>query len=193
MMKLLITTGQGPIECEIFLKKAVPVFLKEAARRGIKAVMETQTKGSCEVRLSAPMPDWVGSWEWCSRSPVRPRHKRSRWFIEAKVMGAQVDVPDVPVHEVVYQPITAGGPGGQHQNKTQSAVRAKWTAPDGVVFQLVVRQERSQHRNRALAYTLLCEQVAVHYEGLQSAVSTQLHRDRKGIARGGAVQSFKKL
>ena len=42
----------------------------------------------------------------------------------------------------------AGGPGGQHQNKTESAVRLTHR-PSGVV--VTSRQSRSQHRNRQLA------------------------------------------
>lgn len=50
----------------------------------------------------------------------------------------------------------AGGPGGQHQNTTESGVRLVHL-PTGV--RAVARDERSQHRNRALALARLREKL----------------------------------
>nr|WP_237400585.1 peptide chain release factor-like protein [Rhodovulum sulfidophilum] len=52
---------------------------------------------------------------------------------------------------VERQAIRAGRPGGQHQNNTSSAIRARWTSADGKVYAVVVRDNRSQHQNRRLA------------------------------------------
>ena len=51
----------------------------------------------------------------------------------------------------------AGGPGGQHQNTTDSAVRLRHR-PSGIV--VVSRQERSQHRNKAICLARLRDKVA---------------------------------
>ena len=51
----------------------------------------------------------------------------------------------------------AGGPGGQHQNTTDSAVRLHHR-PSGIV--VVCRNERSQHRNKAICLERLREKVA---------------------------------
>lgn len=51
----------------------------------------------------------------------------------------------------------SGGPGGQHVNKTESAVRLKHL-PSGVV--VTSQQERSQHRNKVLCLQRLRKKVA---------------------------------
>lgn len=68
------------------------------------------------------------------------------------------DLPPVPEDDTALlaqcrvDTFRAGGPGGQHQNVTESAVRLTHL-PTGVV--VVARDERSQHRNRSLALARL--------------------------------------
>ncbi len=50
--------------------------------------------------------------------------------------------------ECTVETFRAGGPGGQHQNKTESGVRLRH-GPTGIV--VTARESRSQHRNRARA------------------------------------------
>ena len=52
----------------------------------------------------------------------------------------------------------AGGPGGQYQNTTDSAVRLRHR-PSGIV--VVCRQERSQHRNKAICLARLRDKAAL--------------------------------
>jgi protein subunit release factor B len=59
--------------------------------------------------------------------------------------------------EVAVEVYRASGPGGQHVNKTESALRLTH-APSGVV--VAVQDTRSQHRNRELAFERLIERLA---------------------------------
>ena len=61
------------------------------------------------------------------------------------------------LRECEVETFRSSGPGGQHVNKTESAVRLTHT-PSGVV--VTSRQERSQHRNKALCLQRLRKKVA---------------------------------
>lgn len=60
------------------------------------------------------------------------------------------------LRECEMETFRASGPGGQHVNKTESAVRLKHL-PTGLV--VTSREERSQHRNKALCLEKLRERV----------------------------------
>jgi len=58
--------------------------------------------------------------------------------------------------EVVVEVFRASGPGGQHVNKTESALRLKHP-PSGAV--VIAQDSSSQHRNREIAYERLIEKL----------------------------------
>ncbi len=61
---------------------------------------------------------------------------------------------DALLAECRIETFRAGGPGGQHQNKTESAVRLTHL-PTGIT--VIARESRSQHRNRKVALNRLRE------------------------------------
>jgi peptide chain release factor 1 len=73
----------------------------------------------------------------------------------------------------------AGGPGGQHQNKTESAVRMTHR-PSGLV--VVCRDERSQHKNRAKALRLLRSRL---FDKIQEETQSQRAEQRRTLICSG--------
>jgi peptide chain release factor 2 len=65
----------------------------------------------------------------------------------------------------------SGGKGGQHQNTTESGVRLTH-GPTGIV--VTARDERSQHRNRALALERLRRRLRKHRTKAKKRVSTRV-------------------
>ena len=80
------------------------------------------------------------------------------------------------LRECEVQTFRSSGPGGQHVNKTESAVRLRHV-PSGVV--VTSRQERSQHRNKALCLQRLRRKIAQLNHRPAKRVLTRVSRSAK--------------
>ncbi|WP_257167408.1 peptide chain release factor H [Bradyrhizobium sp. SRS-191] len=163
MRRLLLTSGRGPAECRIAVAHSLTRLSREAdaAECGYAiAPGDTDRHGpaSALVVLDGPAADdlarrWAqGSLLWVCRSPLRPHHGRKNWFVGVVDLPLPQLVPALAAADVRFESFRAGGPGGQHQNKTESAVRAVHL-PSGLTA--IARDGRSQHRNKAVALARL--------------------------------------
>jgi len=90
----------------------------------------------------------------------------------------EVDIV-IRTEDLQVETMTAGGPGGQHQNKTASAVRMTHL-PTGVV--VVCRDERSQHKNRAKALRILRSRL---YEQADEKIQSDRAETRRTLIGSG--------
>jgi peptide chain release factor len=200
MTRLLFTSGRGPAECRAALAGILGVFRREAEAAGLDAdIAETSAPDdwgppSAIAVLHGPGADgfvrsWTGSIQWIAQSPVRPHHKRKNWFIGVFALPPEPAVAgDLSAADVRYEAFRAGGPGGQHQNKTESAVRAVHL-PSGLA--VVARDDRSQHRNKALALKRLAGLIQSRQQLDALAAEQQAHAAHDSLERGKPIRRFK--
>ncbi|MEN9866738.1 MAG: hypothetical protein RL748_2328, partial [Pseudomonadota bacterium] len=90
-------------------------------------------------------------------------------------------------NEVRLDAFRASGPGGQHVNKTDSAVRATHIASG---LSVKVQSERSQHANKKLAAALLASKLAAIAQELEGQNKAERRMQHHQTERGNAVRVF---
>jgi peptide chain release factor 1 len=113
------------------------------------------------------------------RVPKTEASGRIHTSIATVAVLPQVDDVEVEINpqDVRTDTYSAGGPGGQHVNKTQSAVRLTHI-PTNIVVQC--QDQRSQTRNRELAWKALKVKLFEHFEDLKAKERRDLRRTQVG-------------
>ncbi len=94
---------------------------------------------------------------------------------------------DIQPGDLRVDTFRASGAGGQHVNKTESAVRITHL-PTGLVVQS--QAERSQHRNRDLAMRILRSRLFLHYREQERLKTASLSAGKKEIDFGSQIRSY---
>ncbi len=199
-VRLHLTSGQGPVECRMAIARTLQLMQQEADAAGVEldTAEERNSDGhgpqSAIVMVHGDEAEafalrWIGSLLWICKSPVRPNHKRKNWYIGCReLVLPDIEADRIDPTDVRYEAFRAGGPGGQHQNKTESAVRAVHQ-PSGLA--VVVRENRSQHRNRAIALERLGELLDASH-ALNAATDRSRQREaHAGLERGNPKRTFR--
>lgn len=192
------SSGAGPAECAWATARAAEAFRREANDQGVGlrvievvAGPEPGTSRSVLFELEGEPPagwlaGWLGTVQWVSKSPYRPHHKRRNWFLGVSAFQPP-DEAAYPAGALRFETMRAGGPGGQHQNKTASAVRVTHV-PTGLVA--IARDGRSQHQNRQLALRRLDEALAERQAQARAEAKGDRWGQHQALERGNPVRTY---
>jgi peptide chain release factor 2 len=122
-------------------------------------------------------------------SPFNSEGKRQTSFAAVDVTpeisdNVEITIDDQDVRVDTYR---ASGAGGQHVNKTDSAVRLTHE-PTGIVVQC--QNERSQHKNRATAYKMLRAAMARVEEQKREAEMADKYKDQARVGFGSQIRNY---
>jgi len=122
-------------------------------------------------------------------SPFSGQGKRETSFasvdVQPEIDDIEIEIDwDKDVREDTYR---AGGKGGQHVNKTSSAVRLTHL-PTGLVAQC--QNERSQHKNRATARKMLAARLYQAELAKRDSELAKLYSEKGQIGWGNAIRSY---
>jgi len=122
-------------------------------------------------------------------SPFDANKRRHTSFSSLDVVAELTEEIDVEIKEEDLRVDTyrSGGAGGQHVNKTDSAIRLTHL-PSGIV--VAVQSERSQHKNRAKAMSMLKAKLYELYEDRQRKEMERFYGEKGEIAWGSQIRSY---
>jgi len=195
-----IQAGSGGTEAQDWAEMLLRMYLRWAERHGFKAELIEVSPGdvagikSATMKVEGPYAfGWlrteIGVHRLVRKSPFDSGNRRHTSFAAVFVSPEIDDDIDIDINPAdlridVYR---ASGAGGQHVNRTESAVRITH-APSGVVVQC--QNDRSQHKNKATAMKQLKSKL-YELEIQKRNVDQQALEDSKSdIGWGSQIRSY---
>ena len=191
-------SGAGGTESQDWTEMLMRMYLRWANARGFKAdLLEEQGGDTAGIKSATVLVNGENAYGWLKTeagvhrlvriSPYDSNARRHTSFASVWVYpkiddSIQIEILDKDVRTDTYR---ASGAGGQHINKTDSAVRLTHM-PTGIV--VACQAERSQHKNRASAWDMLRARLYEAELQKREAAAQQLEDTKTEIGWGRQIR-----
>ena len=196
-----VHAGAGGTDAQDWAEMLLRMYQRWAERRGFSIELDEATEGQEAGLLSATfivrgrfayglLATERGVHRLVRMSPFDSQHRRQTSFASLDVVPFIEDVSnevEVDEKELRVDTYRSSGAGGQHVNKTDSAVRITHL-PTGIV--VAVQNERSQHQNRAKAMQILLNKLAERAREERRSELDSLGGDRTETSWGNQIRSY---
>jgi len=196
-----IHASAGGTDAQDWAEMLLRMYTRWAERRGFEIEVEEATPGQEAGLLSATflvrgryayglLAAERGTHRLVRMSPFDAQHRRQTSFASLDVVplledGAdQIEIDEKDLRIDTYR---SSGAGGQHVNKTDSAVRITHI-PTGIVVSC--QNQRSQHQNKAKALEVLGAKLAERQRAEHQATLDELSGDRNDSGWGNQIRSY---
>jgi peptide chain release factor 2 len=197
---LRIQAGTGGTEACDWAQMLLRMYVRWAERHGFSAELVDELKNE-EAGIRSATLRVVGEYGYgylqgeagvhrlVRISPFDAQARRQTSFAAVDVLPEIDDTIEIEIRpeDLERQTFRSGGPGGQHQNKTESGVRFIHK-PTGIVAES--RTERSQHKNADNAMKLLKARLFAVEEQKRRAEVEKLYDEKGEVSWGNQIRNY---